>query len=260
MRKYPVTTTLLSLILLVSASFAGDSDKGQQTLKSSLPRANYHGQMQLSEDFFDFGYMPGDSKVSHIFWLKNVGTDTLEIKRIQPGCGCTKAPLRKRLIAVNDSAKIEIIFSSGRFRGEVSKTPRIFTSDQRVKDKGLRFKAYVIHDDDSIAQHPLEIEPFGINAVIGQEKEEYPVFVKNVSDQTLEISLVSSDPEVMDVALPDKVKPGDKARISLKLKNLEDYQIPGFGKSFTIQLSDDENTRYTIPVLYEKAKDASRGD
>ena len=113
MRKYMVTTFLLSLFLFSGASFATDSDEGQQTLKSSLPRANYYGQMQLSEDYFDFGFLPGDARVSHIFWLKNVGNDSLEIKRIQPGCGCTKAPLRKRLIAVDDSAKIEIIFSSG---------------------------------------------------------------------------------------------------------------------------------------------------
>jgi hypothetical protein len=254
-----VTTLILSFFLFSDASFAGDPEEGQQTLKSSLPRANYYGQMQMSEDYFDFGFLPGDTKVSHIFWLKNVGNDTLEIKRIQPGCGCTKAPLRKRLIAVGDSAKIEIIFSSGRFRGNVSKTPRLFTSDQRVNDKGLRFDAYVLYDGDTTAQHLLEIEPFGVHAVIGQEEDEYPVYVKNISDQTLQVSLVSSDPEVMEVQLPDKVKPGDKAHISLKLKNLEEYQIPGFGKSFTIQLSDDDNTRYTIPVLYEKAKDASMG-
>jgi hypothetical protein len=259
MLRYFLIATVLCFLFFSPNLSADDPGGNQQRLKTSLPRAQYFGQMKLSEDFFDFGYMPGHSKASHIFYLKNVGIDTLEIKRIQPGCGCTKTPLRKRLIAVDDSARIEIIFSSGRYRGPVSKSPRLYTSDQRMKEKSLRFQVYVLYDEDTSTQHQLEIAPFEVHAIIGQEKEEYPVTVKNITDETLEMSLVSHDPEVMEITLPEKVEPGKKAQIALKLKNLDTYKIPGFGKSFTIELLDEENTRYTIPVVYEKSKDASAG-
>ena len=42
-------------------------------------------QMKLKEDSFDFGYVPQNSKISHIFWLKSVGTDSLKILKVVPG-------------------------------------------------------------------------------------------------------------------------------------------------------------------------------
>ncbi len=41
--------------------------------------------MQVSETVFDFGNVPTDTVVSHIFVLKNVGSDSLRIQRIKSG-------------------------------------------------------------------------------------------------------------------------------------------------------------------------------
>ncbi len=42
-------------------------------------------KMYLPEEEFDFGYVPQDSKISHVFWIKSVGEDTLRILTIKPG-------------------------------------------------------------------------------------------------------------------------------------------------------------------------------
>jgi hypothetical protein len=42
-------------------------------------------KMFLPEEKFDFGYVPQDSKVSHVFWIKSVGEDTLKILNVKPG-------------------------------------------------------------------------------------------------------------------------------------------------------------------------------
>ena len=34
---------------------------------------------------FDFGYVPQGYSISHVFWLKNVGGDTLRITDVRPG-------------------------------------------------------------------------------------------------------------------------------------------------------------------------------
>ena len=39
----------------------------------------------FSENEFDFGFVPQDSKVSHTFWIKSGGPDTLKIVRVKPG-------------------------------------------------------------------------------------------------------------------------------------------------------------------------------
>jgi len=59
-------------------------NKPTSTKKNTM-ESNYKGKMELLEDKFDFGYLPKHSKVSHIFWLKNIGNDSLEIIRIKPG-------------------------------------------------------------------------------------------------------------------------------------------------------------------------------
>ena len=41
--------------------------------------------LHLPEKEFDFGYVPQNSKVTHVFWLYNNGDDTLKIKKVVPG-------------------------------------------------------------------------------------------------------------------------------------------------------------------------------
>jgi len=42
-------------------------------------------KMFLSEEKFDFGFVPQDSKISHTFWIKSVGDETLKILNVKPG-------------------------------------------------------------------------------------------------------------------------------------------------------------------------------
>ena len=42
-------------------------------------------RLTLPESVFDFGYVPQNSKISHIFWLHSTGDDSLKILRIIPG-------------------------------------------------------------------------------------------------------------------------------------------------------------------------------
>ena len=42
-------------------------------------------KMFLPEEKFDFGFVPQDSKISHVFWIKSVGEDSLKILKVKPG-------------------------------------------------------------------------------------------------------------------------------------------------------------------------------
>jgi hypothetical protein len=42
-------------------------------------------RMEMSESEFDFGYVPQNSEISHIFWLYNRGDDSLKIEKVVPG-------------------------------------------------------------------------------------------------------------------------------------------------------------------------------
>jgi len=42
-------------------------------------------KISLSETVWNFGRMPQNSRVSHTFWIKNIGGDTLRIIKVKPG-------------------------------------------------------------------------------------------------------------------------------------------------------------------------------
>ena len=39
----------------------------------------------LPEISYDFGHVPQNSTLTHDYWIKNIGTDTLKIIRVKPG-------------------------------------------------------------------------------------------------------------------------------------------------------------------------------
>ena len=41
--------------------------------------------MTMSETEFDFGYVPQNSKVAHVFWIYSTGDDSLKIEKVIPG-------------------------------------------------------------------------------------------------------------------------------------------------------------------------------
>ena len=42
-------------------------------------------KLTIPESIFNFGYVPQNSKISHIFWLHSTGNDSLIIKKVKPG-------------------------------------------------------------------------------------------------------------------------------------------------------------------------------
>lgn len=49
------------------------------SLAMALPK------MYLPQEEFNFGFAPQNSKVSHVFWIKSVGEDSLIIISVKPG-------------------------------------------------------------------------------------------------------------------------------------------------------------------------------
>lgn len=83
-KRIIIAMTVL-LFVAGSTAWAGTNVSKQGDTPKTTGESNYKGKMELLETDFDFGYVPQDSKVSHIFWLKNIGEDSLEIINVKPG-------------------------------------------------------------------------------------------------------------------------------------------------------------------------------
>ena len=70
--------------------------------------------------------------------------------------------------------------------------------------------------------------------------------ITNVSEEALDISMIAIANDFFSVELPDQIKPGET--ISGKIKIDDDYLAKSFNKSFTIELSDQQKSRFTVPI------------
>jgi hypothetical protein len=202
-------------------------------------------KLGISEENFDFGCVPQNAKVSHVYWLKSEGTDTVKIANVVPGCGCTKAPLEKNILGPGDSTRLEVTFDTRSYSGLVTKRPTIQFSDG-TPDAHITFNCNVAVRPDST--YPIIISPYKLDLTQFGEKvrSEVKFSIANASDSDLTITLVSQPTGLATVALPKMVKAGKSAEGTLKLT--KEGMEADFEKAITLQVSDAKNSRFTIPL------------
>ena len=216
-----------------------------------VANAKSEARMTISESWFNFGYMPQYSKVSHSFWLKSTGDAELRVVEVIPGCGCTQMPLEKEVIPIGDSARLEIIFDSQRMKNRITKSPRIKTNGSEPEKK-LQIIATVVESGDTT--RPLFFEPFRID-VLGTAEDAARVVtfkITNLSDQKVELSLLDQAPEFFELKLPASLGPGESQSGTVTLK--KNVLDTSFAKSFTIQTDDEWSHRFTVPVARKTAQ------
>lgn len=202
----------------------------------------------VEDTTFNFGLSPQKSKLSRVFWLKSVGEDTLHIFRILPGCGCTQVPLDNYHIAPGDSAKLEIIFSSGKYTGKVIKRPQIQMTDHFMPQL-LIIESYILADDEKA--FPLLLAPGKLDISQNNKREvsQANFRLENVSDQELQIEVLETSSGYLVVSLPETI--GANQSIELIMKIDEKSLQSSFAKSLTFAVTPTgggARTIYTLPV------------
>ena len=86
-------------------------------------------KLSLDKPEVDLGTIYGGIKKSGIITLKNIGSDTLLIFNVQPGCGCTTVKQPKAFLLPGESDVAELEFNSAGYRGKVEKHVSISTND-----------------------------------------------------------------------------------------------------------------------------------
>ena len=200
---------------------------------------------EIPNSTFNFGKVSQQVTIYHTFWVKSTGDDTLIITRVEPGCGCTKAPVQDTVLAPGDSTRMQIFFSTWQYRGYVIKKPHIITNapDSITYAQIL---AEPITDPSSI--HPVTVEPFKVDvsqfSSAVRRKATFKIINKGSQDYPLE--LVEASGGVFDVDLPPLVKAGETVEGTITVH--ENAVEVEFQTSFTFEVGDEGRTRFTLPV------------
>jgi hypothetical protein len=154
-------------------------------------------------------------------------------------------PLSKRYVAVGDSAEVGIGLRVGRSKRKLNKSPRITTSDPEKKNISFKLQAQTVESFDSTS--PATIHPQIVHIPPDKREAEFMLVIRNVTDEAMEPRIVSQQPGVLDITLPEgAIGPGEESAIHLTVA--EEFDKLAHKTSFTMQMSDDEESRYTIPV------------
>jgi hypothetical protein len=79
--KHQRMLTFLALVALMAGlTVTAAAQQGEETVDDiKLPR------LQVSQTEFNFGRVAQGASISHVFWMKNVGGDSLHIEDVKPG-------------------------------------------------------------------------------------------------------------------------------------------------------------------------------
>lgn len=97
--------------------------KPPQTAAAEQPDA------QIDEVLYDFGYAQHQQTITHIFKLKNVGSQPLVIHDIDSSCACTAVLLSEKTILPTEIAELEVKFDTQYRRGRRTATVKVHTND-----------------------------------------------------------------------------------------------------------------------------------
>jgi hypothetical protein len=109
-----------------TASEAAPPDK---TAAASASKAPVKGpEITFEETRHNFGAAePGT--FNHTFKFKNTGTETLEIKNVQAGCGCTVIQTYEKKIEPGQEGGIPVALNAGTMKGHVEKGVTVTSND-----------------------------------------------------------------------------------------------------------------------------------
>lgn len=210
----------------------------------------------VTETEFNYGKVAQQSELSHGFWLKSVGDDTVRILEVFPGCGCTQIPLPDSTLAPGDSLELEIILNTERFFGFVTKKPYIEIN--RPEDKLVHFHIYAQVLPHPETDSPLVLEPsqLDVSQFSVKPRRRSTFTITNKTDETFDLALIDVSTPMFTVDLPDKIGPHEtvKAQVIVGKDSIEE----SFRESFTFEAtSSTQRVRHSLAVhrLY-RPKDA----
>jgi hypothetical protein len=264
MRKSPYLTGLL-MLGLAGAAFAQDTKPAAQPTDDVqplpsivkkkdgvpqiplVPEKRSNAKLTIPEVDFRFGYAPQNAKIAHNYWLKNEGPDSLRLIDVRPGCGCTKAPLKTRILGPGDSTDVELVFSTGKYSSRTAKSATVL-SDANHTVPNLTFSAHPTPKLDSLK--PFVVNPPLVN--LDSLKDAgmagaVEIRVKNTSDEPINLRLVSAPDQWFTVDVPGgAIAPGSEDAIQVRIAG--DITAEILNKSFTIEASDTAMTRFSVPI------------
>jgi len=123
-------TSILTFVLAAGAIGSAASSLAQTEAAAPRDKAESSGpRIEFAEMVYEFGKVRSGEVVTHSFVFTNIGTATLEINDVRPGCGCTTAGTWDKKVEPGKTGSIPLQFNSANFGGVVMKQATVTCND-----------------------------------------------------------------------------------------------------------------------------------
>lgn len=152
-----------------------------------LPRSSSSPVIQVEGAQHDFGDVWAGADVEHTFRIHNRGDIPLEIRKVQPSCGCTSAGEYPKLIQPGDAGLFPFRIKTVNLRGPSSKTIKIESNDPARPELVLTLKGNYLH--------AVEVSPSGafLGNIVGPGSVSRAVTIKSNVQDRLQLKLRPSE-------------------------------------------------------------------
>jgi hypothetical protein len=229
---------ILNLAALMRLFFC-DAHAQSHEAEENLTREN-QPRIFCEEPTFDFGSRDASETVDHTFVLKNTGTADLEIKRVQPACGCTTAELEKKVVPPGESSRISAQLSLAGRGGELQKPILIESNDPTNPALQLVMKG--------VAEADFEITPstMVLRKISPESTETASVLIRSLKNEKFEIIDAKSESGKLIVRW-DKFP--DENAFQLTANFEEQFQPGQYGDRILVETNHPTRKQLEIGVI-----------
>jgi hypothetical protein len=218
-------TLLLSLLISIST-----------VLALAQPRIDVAGGTS-----FNLGTVYKGAVAEHRVTLRNSGTDTLVISRVDVSCGCTGSMLSADHIPPGGAGTLQVTFNSRNFRGGIHKTLTVNSNAADHPQLLIEFDGTVVEE--------LTVTPEYLwfqDAEVGQRRAK-SVVIKNEGNVPVELTGFSTELAGLNTVLPGKpIKPGEQ--IELPVEFVPEKSNPVVADRITIRTNHPRQKELVVPV------------
>jgi hypothetical protein len=206
--------TAKSLVLALSAAALSATEvKARQPLQgmpAGASSTNVSGpKIRFATTLWDFGREKAAGPVKYTYVFTNCGDRVLEVKNVQPSCGCIPTGEWSKQVEPNKTGTIPIQLNSAKFNGPVSKTLKVTCNDPTTPEVTLRIKGTV--------WVPVEVKPLFAFLSVAADSQSASKLVRIINNEEEPLTLFA--PESDNRAFAAEVEtnqPGREFRLVIK--------------------------------------------
>lgn len=199
-----------------------------------------HPSLTVTNDSYDFGFIPIDYRVSYTYYIKNTGSEILNIDRIVNNCDCTSSQLLQKQIPPGDSAELTIIFHTRNYYGRTTRTVTVHSNDPVKPEFDISYTA-------EIGLLPKLYKTNPASLIILPATSQKTISLLNLSENDIDFYIEYQDKMYFTL---DKTagRIASRDSILIAVSPVADTPAGTFYNNFTILYKEKEDIRLTVPV------------